>query len=95
MSKMPEVYDNFDNLKADLNNAAQIVVYVTPEIAGELVNADYLPKLRVGEAVKITKWENELSIVPVKWDRNPNTWQWDWLEVEEPFRRQIAEGGRL
>lgn len=89
MSKMPEVFDTFDQLKAELNRSETVVTYATADVAAWLVDKKYEEKLRLGEAVKITKWGGEVSVVPVKWDRNPNTSQWGWLEVASPFNRQF------
>lgn len=87
MSKMPELYIDFDRLKADLDNAERVVVYAVPQIADWLVDKEYEPQLHIGEAVKITKWEEEIQVVPVKWQCDSDTSQWYWKELAEPYSR--------
>ncbi|MBD3290202.1 hypothetical protein GF337_15455 [candidate division KSB1 bacterium] len=85
MNKMPEVYDDIEVFKAQLEQTDKSILYCTPEVASWYVEEDYEPILKIGQAVKVTKWENELIIVPVKWQVDENTQQWDWIELEKPF----------
>ncbi|MEJ2635488.1 MAG: hypothetical protein P8184_09375 [Calditrichia bacterium] len=95
MNRMPEVYDNAAVVKKELNAAEEAVIYAFPRAAAWLVDQDYEPELTAGEAVKISKWESELIIVPVNWERDPETWQWAWREVGKPYRREIEAGGQI
>lgn len=90
MNKMPEVYDNYEDVKRQINSANQIILYATPEVAQWMVDKDFEPTLRQGEAVKISRWEDSLTIVPVKWIRMPETSQWNWKEVGRPYTRNIG-----
>ena len=85
MTRMPEVYEDIEIFKKQLQQTDKSILYCTPEVAAWFVDEDYLSTLKIGQAVKVTRWENELIIVPVKWQMDENTEQWDWVELEPPF----------
>ncbi|MFZ0389880.1 MAG: hypothetical protein WAN36_05430 [Calditrichia bacterium] len=95
MTRMPEVYDDINTVKENLKTADETIIYASPEAAQWLVDHEYEVKLRWGQAVKISKWENEIEVEPVRWERNPDTSQWYWRLLGEPFRRQLKEGEQL
>ena len=85
MNRMPEVYEDIELFKKQLNQTDKSILYCTPEVATWYVEEDYEPILKIGEAVKVTKWEDELIIVPVKWQLYEDTQVWDCVELERPF----------
>ena len=85
MNRMPEVYEDIELFKAQLEQSDKGIFYCTPEVASWYIDEDYEPILKIGQAVKVTKWENELAIVPVKWKLDERTQLWDWIELEKPF----------
>jgi hypothetical protein len=86
MAKQPEIYKDFKKLKKELDRQEKSVLYCTPGVADWLVNTEYEPKLRYGEAVKVTRWDDEISLVPVRWSLDDNTRQWGWVEMEIPYK---------
>ncbi len=90
MEKMPEVYDDYNEVKSQINQSDQLILYVTPEVARWMVDEDYQMTLREGQAVKISKWEDNIKVIPVKWERMPETSQWNWREIGRPYTRNIS-----
>jgi hypothetical protein len=88
---MPEVYDDFETVRHELTEKDDIVIYCSVNVAQWLVDKEFEPKLRAGHAVKITKQADSLSIVPVRWDIDESTGQWDWEMIEKPYDREIGE----
>ncbi len=88
MSKMPELFDTADALRQELDHADKTVLYSTAGAALWMVKHEDMETLRLGEAVKITKWEEGISLVPVKREQDRMTRQWGWLEVGSPISVQ-------
>jgi hypothetical protein len=86
MAKHPEIYEDFEKFKSQLDSQKNTVLYCTPQVADWFVNTEYESKLRYGQAVKVTRWNDEVSLVPVRWSLDENTRQWGWVEVEVPFK---------
>ena len=53
MNKMPEVYDDINILKEQLDSE-KAILYCTAEVALWFVDQDYKKQLTLGEAIKIS-----------------------------------------
>jgi hypothetical protein len=85
MDNMPEVFNDFGRMKRELDQSNANVLYCTPETAVWLVDEEYEPRLRLGDAVKIEKRDTGYLVVPVRWQRDEIMSTWDWVEVDEAF----------
>ncbi len=91
MNKMPEVYDDAEVFKKLLQENAKAILYCTPEVASWFVDEEYEDLLTLGDAVKISKWEEELKNVSVKLKEDMETREWDYVEMAQPFYSQWQE----
>jgi hypothetical protein len=93
MHEMPEVYDDYDYLKSQLESSDEVIIIVTPKVAQWLVDESYVDNLYLGEAVKVSRWEEEVRVIPVKWEEMPENEEWDWTEIGEPYIRNLESDG--
>ncbi len=77
MHEMPEVYDDYNFVKKQLEDSQEGVIYATPKVAQWIVDENYEPALYLGEAVKISRWQEEIRVIPVKWEEMPENEEWD------------------
>ena len=51
MTRMPEVYEDIEIFKKQLQQTDKSILYCTPEVTAWFVDEDYLSTLKIGQAV--------------------------------------------